>query len=73
MAEINGASNAASIEPTEEDDFDINAEEFPTEDDQTPAVSTLEQEDDSADVETEDEDVPDDVRPFTSPLKISRS
>ena len=62
MAGINGESNLASAEPTEEDDFDINAEEIPTEDDQTPAVSALEQDDDSADVETDDEDVPDDVR-----------
>lgn len=62
MADLNGASNAASVEPTEDDDFDINAEELPTEDDQTPAVSALEQEEDEADVETDDEDIPDNVR-----------
>jgi len=56
-----GGSRAVSEEP---DDFDImNAEELPTEEDeQTPAVSTLEDEE-SADVETEDEDIPDDVGP----------
>lgn len=70
MAELNGASNAASAEPTEDDDFDINAEELPTEDDQTPAVSALEQEDDSAEVETDDEDIPDNVRGLAVPAQI---
>ena len=63
-----GGSRAASVAPTEQtedDNFDINAEELPTEeDDQTPAVSNLQdQDEDSADIETEDEDVPDDVGP----------
>ena len=69
MAEINGQSASASVEPTEDDDFDINAEELPTEDDQTPAVSALDQEDDSADAETEDEDVPENVRLSPEPAQ----
>jgi hypothetical protein len=56
-----GGSRPASVDATEEDDFDLNTEEIPTEDDQTPAVSTMEQDDESVDAETEDEDIPDDV------------
>lgn len=62
-----GGSRAPSVAPTEqtEDDFDLNAEELPTEEDeQTPAVSNQQdQDEDSADVETEDEELADDVGP----------
>ena len=71
MAAVNGDADRASMDPVEEDDFDLNAEELPTEDDQTPAVSNLEQEDDSAEVETEDEDIPDDVRFELATINLS--
>lgn len=58
---MNGEADPASVDVTEEDDFDLNAEELPTEDDQTPAVSALEPDEDSAEIETDDEDIPDDV------------
>ena len=62
MANMNGDADPVSAEPMEDDDFDLNAEELATEDDQTPAVSAIEQDEESPDIETEDEDAPDDVR-----------
>ena len=57
MAEPGDGSRPVSVAPTEEDDFDLNAEELP-EEDQTPAASGLEPEES---FETEDEDLPEDV------------
>ena len=57
MAEPGDGSRPVSVAPTEEDDFDLNAEELP-EEDQTPAASGVEPEES---FETEDEDLPEDV------------
>ena len=57
MAEPGDGSRPVSVAPTEEDDFDLNTEELP-EEDQTPAASGLDPEES---FETEDEDLPEDV------------
>lgn len=57
---MQNGSRQPSVAPTDEDDFDLNAEELPTEDDQTPAASTLEPEES---FDTEDDDVPVEVSP----------
>lgn len=62
MASVDGEIDRPSGDVIDEDDFDLNAEELPTEDDQTPAVSALDQDDDSADIETDDEELPEGVR-----------